>query len=135
MSRYKTLSTKNDYYLPEHEYLTAVHYALQYPQWCKELRRAPDSSKAITYDKIRVQSSNEYDANAELAMRRYEIARKKEMVERTAKEAGPEIYKWLLWGVTKGLTYWQLRQRGIPCGKNMYYTCRQRFYFELSKKI
>ena len=42
---------------------------------------------------------------------------------------------WLLLGVCFGMTYPQLKQRGIPCGRNKYYEIRQRFYYYLSRII
>lgn len=135
MTQYRTPRTTSKYYVPKEEYLTVVHFCRQYPLWVAELGIEPDTSKGVSYDKERVQSSNQYDPTSELAMRRGRLSRKKQLVDDTARAVADAMGKWLVIGVTQGLTYYQLRLKGMPCGKNMYSSLRQRFYFELSKKI
>ena len=112
-----------------------LHFSLQYPNWVQELRTEPDTSKAITYDEERVQTSGGYDACSETAMRRYALAKKKQLVEDTVREVAPEIYEYLLLGVAYGWTFWQLKQQGIQCEKTMYYERRRKFYYILAQKI
>lgn len=131
----RILSEKNEFYLPKEEFLTVLHFSLQYPRWCEELRMEPDTSRAIRYDGDRVQTSGGGDPTAETAMKRKVIADKKMLVEETAWEAGKEIYPYLLRGVTGGFTFWQLRQQGMPCEKTMYYERRRKFYYLLAQKI
>lgn len=131
----RILSEKNEFYLPKEEFLTVLHFALQYPRWCEELRTDPDTSRAIRYDEDRVQTSGGYDSTAETAMRRKAIADKKKLVEEVAMAAGKEIYPYLLRGATGGFTFWQLRQQGMPCEKTMYYERRRKFYYLLAQKI
>ena len=129
------MSEKNEFYLPKEEFLTVLHFAQQYPNWERELRTEPDTSKAITYDEERVQTSGGYDACSEAAMRRYALAKKKQLVEDTVREVAPEIYEYLLLGVAYGWTFWQLKQQGIQCEKTMYYERRRKFYYILAQKI
>lgn len=131
----RILSEKNEFYLPKEEFLTVLHYALQYPNWVQELRTEPDTSKAITYDEERVQTSGGYDACSEIAMRRYMLEKKKKLVEDTAREVAPEIYDYLILGVAYGWTFWQLQAKGMPCEKDMYYDRRHKFYYLLAQKI
>lgn len=131
----RVLSEKNAFYLPKEEFLTVLHFALQYPNWVQELRTEPDTSKAITYDEERVQTSGGYDACSETAMRRYMLEKKKKLVEDTAREVAPEIYDYLILGVAYGWTFWQLQAKGMPCEKDMYYNRRRKFYHLLAKKI
>lgn len=135
MTQYRLPKKTSKYYVPGEVYLTVVHFCRQYPLWKAELDTSVDSGIGIDYSKVRVQTSNQYDATAELAMRRAEIARKKDLVDSVAKEVAGELSKWLVLGVGNGLTYYQLRERGIPCGKEMYYAVRRRFYYEMSKRI
>lgn len=135
MSQHRILTTSNQYYIPKEEFLTVLHYCKQYPLWCAELATDPDSSKAITYDKERVQTSNQYNPTEEIAMRRAEIARKKRMLEEVVHEAATGLYDWMILGVCYGMTFYQLEQRGIPCGKNYYYDKRRRIYYEISRRI
>lgn len=131
----RVLSEKNEFYLPKEEFLTVLHFALQYPNWVRELQQEPDTSKAITYDEERVQTSGGYDACSETAMRRYMLEKKKKLVEDTVREVAPEIYDYLLLGVAYGWTFWQLQEKGMPCGKDMYYRKRRQFYFCLSSEM
>lgn len=131
----RVLSEKNEFYLPKEEFLTVLHFALQYPNWVQELRTEPDTSKAITYDEERVQTSGGYDACSETAMCRYMLEKKKKLVEDTAREVAPEIYDYLILGVAYGWTFWQLQAKGMPCEKDTYYNRRRKFYHLLAKKI
>lgn len=131
----RVLSEKNRYHLPKEEFLTVLHFSQQYPNWERELRTMPDTSKAITYDGEKVQTSGGYDACSETAMRRYALAKKKQLVEDTVREVAPEIYEYLLLGVAYGWTFWQLKQQGIQCEKTMYYERRRKFYYILAQKI
>lgn len=129
------LSRKSKYYLPKEDYLTVKHYCLRYPLWVAELSVAPDMSRAITYDGVRVQTTGDGDPCADLAMRRAEYARKKELVEQTVMEAAPEIADYLLLGVCYGMEEKDLEARGMPCMRDMYYDRRRKFYWLMAHKI
>ena len=135
MPQHRTPSEKSEYYVPKETFLMIIHYCKQYPAWVDELNALTDTSRAITYDSDRVQTSNDSDPTSDLAIRRAEISRKKEEVEQVAKEVAGDLHKWLILGVCHDYPYQQLEACGIPCGKNMYYHLRRKFYFELSKKI
>ena len=135
MSEHRTLSTKNKYYLPKETFLMVIHYCKQYPTWEAELEAMTDTGKAITYDQDRVQTSNDSDPTAGLAIRRAEICRKKEMIDQTAQEVAGDLWKWLVLGVCHDNPYYYLATCGIPCGKDLYYKLRRKFYFEMAKKV
>ena len=65
-----------------------------------------------------------------LAIRREKLRQKCEVIEQTAIEADPDIYQWILEGVTtEYATYRYLKDaKDIPCGKTMYYEKRKKFY-------
>lgn len=137
MGKYRTLSESNQYYLPKHTYLACIHYALQYRDWMAMLTADRDTRGAIRYDKDKIQVTNDYDSTSETAMRMVEIENKCKMIEDCIGIAcdGSGIERWLRLGVCYGFTIYQLLDDKMPCGKNMYYSIRQRFYYELSKKI
>ena len=135
MSKHRTLSKQNKYYIPKETFLTVIHYCKQYPMWEQELGTTLDQGKAIRYDGDRVQTSNQYDPTAEPAIKRAEIARKKDVVDGVAQSVAGAMYKWLLLGVCYDMPYYVLHQKGMPCGKNMYYDKRRQFYYEMSQKI
>lgn len=135
MGKYRAPTEKSKYYVPKETYLMVVHWCHQYPAWVDELNALADAGKAITYDQERVQTSGGYDSTADLAIRRAEISRKKDMVDETAEEVAGNLYKWLILGVCHDYPYHQLETCGIPCGKDLYYQIRRRFYYEMAKKI
>lgn len=135
MSDKRTLSPKNKYYVPKETFLMVVHYCKQYPGWEAELSAMSDTSKGIAYDQDRVQASVSSDPTFELAVRREEISKKKDMIDKTAKEVAGNLWKWMILGACYDHPYYHLRHCGIPCGKDVYYALRRKFYFEMSKKI
>lgn len=134
MPHYRAPSEKSPFYVPKEVYLTVVHYCLQYPLWKAELETT-DGVKAIRYDKEKVQTSASDDAVYNAAVRRAELSKKKDLVDRIAREVADDLDRWLILGVCYGMTYYQLEYRGIPCGKDLYYTIRKKFYYEISKEI
>lgn len=136
MSKYRIPTKNSKYYVPKETYLTAVHYCKQYPIWAAELALTPNTNKGVSYDHDIVQTSNQSDATAKLAVKRAEMARKKKLVEDVALQIGGKKYAWwLLQGVCFDFVWFQLEQRGIPCGRDMYYAMRRKFYYELSMRI
>jgi len=123
------------YYLPKEVFLTTIHYCRQYPLWIDELEALTDSNKGIAYDKDKVQSSSDYDSTSELAMKRLAMSVKIDLVRSMAKLVAGHQYRWLIQGCCYGKPYFVLKQDGIPCGKNLYYSWRRRFYYELSQRI
>ncbi len=135
MAKYRTPSSNSKYFIPKEDYLTAVHYALRYPLWLAELKDARDTSKAIRYDKEKVQTSPTDTMIADAAIRAMEISDKVKMIEELLTECSEGMENWLKYSVCYGLTFKQLEAKGMPYGHKMFYTMRRRFYFELAKKI
>ena len=134
MSQYRTPCESNDFYLPKEEFLTMVHFCLQYPTWEQQLKDI-SSLKSPVIRSNRVQNSRHSDTTADTAMKLARITRKMDMVDNTLKSLSSGIEEWLKLGVCEGLTYEQLRMKGIPCGSKLYYKIRQRFYYELAQKF
>lgn len=135
MSQYRIPSENSKYYVEKELYLTTIHFCKQYPAWIAELNIQPDTSKAITYDRDRVQTSISGDATADLAMRRAELARKARLVETVAEDVAGSMHKWLILGVCYGIPFFQLHDQGMPCGKDLYYNMRRKFYYQMSQRI
>lgn len=136
MSEYRIPAESNKYYLPKHTYLACVHYALQYRDWKAYLDAERDTRGAIRYDKDRVQTSNDYDSTSATAIRMVEIQDKVDMIEGIIAAICDEgMCKYLRLSVCYGFTRYQLQDQGAPCGKNYLSKLRQRFYWELSKRI
>ena len=119
-----------------HEFYMAMHFAYQYNKWVKELDALSDTSKAIQYSDM-PKGNIDPDPTFELVARREQLVRNVDLVKQCAKEADAELSEWILLGVTnEGVTYDNLKAlKGIPCGKDMYYDRRRKFYYLLSRRI
>lgn len=137
MGKYRTLSESNQYYLPKHTYLTCIHYALQYRDWIALLNTERDTRGAIRYDRDHVQTSGDYDSTSDTAIRMVGMTDRVSKIDQCIELAcdDREMEKWLRLGVCYGFTVYQLLDEGMPCGKDLYYKLRQKFYYELAKKI
>ncbi len=124
------------YEISKHRFLEVYHHCLQYPEWLDELKYMTDTVKSIQYGKVG-KGSAQGSATEGLAIRREKLRKKCELIEQIAFEVAPEIYLELLEGVTtEYASYRYLHDvRKIPCGKDMYYECRRKFYWLISKKI
>lgn len=134
--RFRSPGKNSPWWTPRQDYQTAVYWCRRYPLWLKELETLPDTSKGIDYSSDKVQTSNNYDATADTAIRRTEILAKIVLLEGIAKAVMPECPNFLIRGVTEeGVTVEELIRSGMPFGKNLYLRRRQQFYHLLSKKI
>lgn len=125
----------NEWNLTKHEFYTAYHYALQYREW-KDMYKSIADLSAVTQDGM-PHTNNISDTTYQKAVKLDGLGKKISLIENTVKETAPELYCWLLKGVTcENVSYVYLSQvMGIPCGKNYYYKARRKFYYNLSKKI
>ena len=122
------ISKSNEYYISKHRYYELKHFCLQYSEWKRELGklnwfgekgdgRSSDPAKPVEW----------------MVERRNEYIKKMEMIEQAALEADSDIYKYLLKGVTEGLSYGCLRADGLVCSRDYYYHQYRRFFYCLSR--
>lgn len=124
------------YNISPHRFMELYHYCLQYNEWKDELKFKSDTVKSIEITDMPV-AHNGSDTTQQLAIRRAELSQKCELIEQTAKETDADMYPYILKAVTnEGITYNYLKMIcNIPCGKDMYYDRRRKFYWLLSQKI
>lgn len=124
------------YEISKHRFLELYHFCMQYPEWKEELKSNTDTVKSIQITDMPI-SHNYQDQTLKLAERRIKLREKCETIEQTAIEADSELYQYIIEGVTKDyVTYRYLKMiKNMPCGKNVYYDRRRKFYYLLSKKI
>lgn len=137
MAQHRIPKENSKYYIPKEEYLTVLHYCRQYPYWEAELAAIQEgiAGSGIDTEKERVQSSNQFDPVSTMGIRMAAISKKKKLVDDAIHSCAAGMDKWIILGVCHGLTYPQLRQRGIPCSPNTYYKIRRYFYYRMSKII
>ena len=136
------LSKKNPLYIDRHAFLSAYHFALQYPEWKRQYAEAMASTvKAIDYNDM-PRGTGTGDPTPRLAMRTASLRSNILLIENTAITAGRDLAEYILYAVTnEGVSYKYLRMgrckelKPIPCGKNEYYQMRRLFYYLLSEKL
>jgi len=111
------------------------YWCLQYNEWKDELKYKSDTVGAMTITDMPVYHDNG-DPTQQLAMRRAMLEENCRMIEQAAYESDSDIYPYILKAVTdENVTYKYLKMiMDIPCGKDMYYDRRRKFYWLLSKK-
>lgn len=130
------LSQKNPYWIGKHRYYELKHFCLQYPIWKKAYQSLDALSRSSDALQIFVKGGQmKGDPTERCAQSRIFFADRMEMVEQAAIGAEPELYAYLLRGVTEGLSYDTLKVRyDIPCCRDVYYAAYRRFFWLLSKK-
>lgn len=126
---------QDKYKISKHRFLELYHFCMQYQEWKSELKYLTDTVKGIDYSG-EIKGTGTGSATERLAIRRGELRKKCELIEQTAMEADPEIYQYIIEGVTADYaSYKYLKEvKGIPCCKNVYYDRRKKFYWLLSRK-
>ena len=129
--------TMKKYNVSPHRFMELYHFCLQYNEWKDELQYKTNALKSVQISDAPAAGGGASDSTARLAERRAELQRKCELIERTAIEADADIYQYILKAVTnEGISFNYLKTVcAIPCGKDMYYDRRRKFFWLLSQKI
>lgn len=119
------ISIKSPYYISKYRYLELKNFCLQYPEW-----------------KMKLKSLNWYGSagdgrgsNVSKPVERMVSMRERyvgycKLVEQAAIDADPDIFEWILRGVTEGIGYSALN---VPCSKDYYYERYRKFFWHLDK--
>lgn len=130
-------SQNSEYYLPTNQYLYAVRHALLFDDWRAEIKALENQSRAIRYDKERVQTTPDYNATEVAAFEILEIQKKVDKIERALAEAceGLDDYtvECIRLAVTKGYTYTQLTtgRHRMPLNHIAFGKIKHKFYYIL----
>ena len=124
-------SEKSKWYLPQHQYLMALEYALNYDAWMAEIRSLENQSKAIRYDKDKVQSSGDYNATEDAAMEILELRNKIERIDKAIEAVSGGLDRYIRLAVCYGFTYTQLTtgRHNMPLNKNEFGEIKHHFYY------
>lgn len=123
------------YELTQAERESTYWYAMRYNELKREQKLTEDTLKAIPME--RDPKGNLSDSETEkAAIDAGDIKSKISLIERTAKDASGDLYKWILYAVTtRGAGYEVMKTKDIPCGKNTFYEARRKFYYLLAKRL
>ena len=128
------VSQKNKYWIDKHRHYELKHFCLQYPAWKRAYVALNDL--AISISKIEHKSCSNIpgDPTGKCAIKKAYYKERIHMIEETAMKADREIYKYIIKGVTEGLSYTCLKTKlDIPCGRDLYYDRYRRFFWLLSQ--
>lgn len=129
------ISQTNPYYISKHEYLMAKHFALQYNDWRKEKMAIETRINTCCYGD-RIKTGNVFDPVEKAIENEERYSQRLELIERTAKIAGEDIWEFVLLGVTTEYGYEYLRLvKGIPCCKDTYYKMYRKFFWLLNREL
>lgn len=122
--------------LKKAECLTAKYFALQYNELIQEYKDLDNFLHASASDGL-PHGSEVGQPTERMAVRMAELRDKIEKIESTAMEADPVIAKYILKAVTNdNVTFKQLQTlMDIPCGRDLYYEKRRKYYYLLAHKI
>lgn len=134
MANVRPLNNKK-YHISKHRFAELYHFCLQYNEWKLDLRYRTDTVKSAGCIGEKLPQGDQNPTET-LAIERVILEEKCRLIEDTVREAEPEIYPYLLKAVTnEDITFLYLKEMmGIPCGKDLYYDRRRRFYYLLAQK-
>ena len=128
------VSKKNPYYIERERYYELRHFCRQYPIWKKAYNALDGLSKRPADLELFNHPGQTSDPTFRCVEARERYSRWIGMVEQCAREADPELYKYLMSYVTKGDTYSVLKMRDhIPCCKDVFYETARKFFWLLNK--
>lgn len=131
-------SKNSEYYLPVHAFRVSLEYALNYDTWKAEIRSLRNQSKAIRYDKDKVQSNSDYNPTEAAALAINELQHKVDKIEKSIEEVSPDgLADYIKLAVCYGFTYTQLTtgRHHMPLNKNDFGKIKHHFYYNLYDKI
>lgn len=124
------LSKRNKYYISENRYKELLYFARQYAVMRLEL--ADLRNAYPTQALVRVKQEH-YDPMPDLVDRATRLADKIELIEECAYQADPDLWTWILTGVTTGKSYDYLSMHmNMPASKELYYDRYHKFFYLLS---
>jgi len=131
-------SKSSEYYLPTPCYMLSMDYALNYDTWKAEIKSLRNQSKAIVYDKDKVQSNSDYNPTEAAAIAISELQIKVDKIEKTINEVSPDgLDDFIKLAVCYGFTFTQLTtgKHHMPLNKNEFGKIKHHFYYNLYEKI
>lgn len=127
------ISKKSTYYVEKHRYYELKHFCLQYPIW-KKAKQSIDAMASRPIEKIGFTPKDGSSPVQKCIDASLYLAKRIELVEDTAAEAGEDLKEYLLAGVINGFSYDQVRARyDIPCCRDKYYEIYRKFFWLLNK--
>ena len=128
------ISQKNKYWISKHRYYELKHFCLQYPEWKKAYSELCDEKLPLSMIETIPTDNFPSDPAIQRALLKAYYSERIKLIEKTALEADPCLYDYIIKGVTEERSYTYLNTvMEIPCGKDMYYDRYRKFFWLLSE--
>ena len=131
------ISEKSKYWISRNRYYELKHFCLQYPDWKAELEQIVKTLgySALSFEREPTGKTNlVHDTVFICAERREVLLKNIALVDTASKEAGRDLSRYLIKGVTEGWSYTQLKMSmQIPCCRDSYYDIYRKFFWLLDK--
>lgn len=128
-------SKKNKYWISKHRYYELLHWCRQYDEWWDEKCALLGINQTNLTDE-KIVTNNKYSPVENLVIKIEKLNKKIETLQDTAKEADAELSDYIIFSVTQGVGYTNLKMiKDIPCSKNYFYESYRRFFWLLDKKL
>ena len=106
----------------------------QYPEWLSELRHKTHTVGSQEITDMPIPPRSNASKTEQLAVRRAELEKKCELIEETAKEASPDLYKFIIKSVCYEVPYTYLETvEEMPCSRSAFYDTRRYFFYLLDQ--
>lgn len=105
----------------------------QYPEWINELKNKNDTVKSVEITDMPIYHSNS-DSTGNLAIRRVELQKKRELIEQTAIQASADLSQYIIKSVCYEVPVTYLIScEEMPISKSAFYELRRYFFYLLDQ--
>lgn len=124
----------DDYGISSKRYKELCGFCEQYPEWKMVLQNETHTVKSKNITDMPLPPSKSGDQTSELAIKRMVLQKKVDLIEKTAKQASSDLYKYIIESVCYGspLKYLQTIKE-MPCSRAVFYDTRRYFFYLLDK--
>lgn len=128
------ISQKNKYWISKHRYYELKHFCLQYPEWKKAYSELCDEKLPLSMIETIPTDNLPSDPAVQRALLKTYYSERIKLIEKTALEADPCLYDYIIKGISEERSYTYLDTvMDIPCGRDMYYDRYRKFFWLLSE--
>lgn len=124
------------YGITSKRYKELCGFCEQYPDWKMFLANNQDTVKSKEIDGMPFSNTGvTSDQTSDLAIKRAVIQEKVDLVEKTAKEADSDLWKYIIKSVCYEQPFWYIRDiMKAPISHNSFYAKRRYFFYLLDKR-
>lgn len=124
------------YGISSKRYKELCGFCEQYPDWLLWLKHNNDTLSGRGMDGMPHSKTNSTsDETASLAIKRATIQAKIDLIEKTAKEASPDLWQYIIKSVCYEQPFWYIRDiMEAPINRSSFYDHRRYFFYLLDQR-